>query len=90
MLGTGRYRNQNVSTGLMQCRDRHRGYSPRPENGQSRYVAVATIYWVVTFSTTGGRMVLGSYSPQPFDLVLKYCALQLYPRARISLQGHSG
>jgi hypothetical protein len=29
--------------------------------------------WVIAFSTTGGRMVLESYSPQPFVLVLNYC-----------------
>lgn len=28
--------------------------------------------WVIAFSTTGGRMVLESYSPQPFVLVLNY------------------
>lgn len=29
--------------------------------------------WVIAFSTTGGRMVLEFYSPQPFVLVLNYC-----------------
>jgi hypothetical protein len=33
--------------------------------------AASTIRWVIAFSTTGGRIVLGSYSPRPFDLVLK-------------------
>jgi hypothetical protein len=28
--------------------------------------------WVIAFSTTGGRMVLEFYSPQPFVLVLNY------------------
>ncbi len=29
--------------------------------------------WVIAFSTTGDRIVLEFYSPQPLVLVLKYC-----------------
>jgi hypothetical protein len=31
--------------------------------------------WVIAFNTTGGRMVLQSYSSQPLALVLKMCQL---------------
>jgi hypothetical protein len=33
--------------------------------------------WVIAFSTTGGRMVLESYFPQPLVLVLMNCQPQL-------------
>ena len=32
--------------------------------------------WVIAFSTTGGRMVLESYFPQPLVLVLMNCQPQ--------------
>jgi hypothetical protein len=32
--------------------------------------------WVIAFNTTGGRMVLESYSPQPLVLVLMKCQPQ--------------
>jgi hypothetical protein len=47
----------------------------KPESVMSearrRHQCGAEKCWVIAFGTTGGRMVLGFYSLQPFVLVLK-------------------